>query len=104
MAAGAFIGVAAIFELGQAGAANPGFGPDLLLPAYAAAFLGVTTYRPGYYNVPGTLVAILLLAVGFNGLSLMGVPFWVQPIFNGSVLLVAVLSARAEARHVRVGG
>jgi len=67
-------------------------------------FLGVTTYRPGYYNVPGTLVAILLLAVGFNGLSLMGVPFWVQPIFNGSVLLVAVLSARAEARHVRVGG
>lgn len=101
--AGAFVAVAAMFELGQAGAANPGFGPDLLLPAYAAAFLGVTTFRPGYYNVVGTLVAILLLAVGFNGLSLLGVPFWVQPIFNGAVLLLAVMSARAEARHVRVG-
>jgi ribose transport system permease protein len=102
--AGAFVAIAAMFDLGQSGAANPGFGPDLLLPAYAAAFLGVTTFRPGFYNVVGTLVAILLLAIGFNGLSLLGVPFWVQPIFNGSVLLLAVMSARAEARHVRVGG
>ncbi len=53
-------------ELGQSGAANAGFGPDLLLPAYAAAFLSVTTYRPGYYNVPGAVIAILLLAVGFK--------------------------------------
>src|SRR3954452_6314805 len=103
-AAGLLVGIGAIFALGQSGAANPGFGPDLLLPAYAAAFLGVTTYRPGYYNVPGTIVAIILLAVGFNGLNLLGAPFWVQPIFNGAVLLIAVITARAEARHVRVGG
>jgi ribose transport system permease protein len=102
-AAGLLVGVGAVFALGQSGAANPGFGPDLLLPAYAAAFLGVTTYRPGYYNVPGAIVAIILLAVGFNGLNLLGAPFWVQPIFNGAVLLIAVITARAEARHVRVG-
>lgn len=101
--AGLLVGVASIFSLGSSGAANPSFGPELLLPAYAAAFLGVTTYRLGYYNVPGTVVAILVLAVGFNGLSLLGVPFWGQPLFNGAVLLVAVLAARAEARHVRVG-
>lgn len=102
-ASGLLVGVAAIFALGQAGSANPGFGPDLLLPAYAAAFLGVTTYRAGYYNVVGSVVGILLLAVGFNGLSLLGVPFWAQPIFNGGVLLVAVMVARAEARRVKVG-
>jgi ribose transport system permease protein len=100
---GVLVGVASIFALGQSGSANPGFGPDLLLPAYAAVFLGVTTYRAGYYNVVGSVVGILLLAVGFNGLSLLGVPFWVQPIFNGGVLLVAVLVARREARAVRVG-
>lgn len=100
---GLLVGVAAIFALGQSGSANPGFGPDLLLPAYAAAFLGVTTYRAGYYNVVGSVVGILLLAVGFNGLSLLGVPFWAQPIFNGGVLLVAVMVARAEARRVKVG-
>jgi ribose transport system permease protein len=94
---------AAIFQLGPAGAASPGHGPELLLPAYAACFLGVSTCRPGYYNVPGALIAILLLGVGSNGLSIMGVPFWVQPVFNGAVLLVAVLTARAEARRVKVG-
>jgi ribose transport system permease protein len=102
--AGLMVGIGAIFQLGAAGAANPTFGPELLLPAYAAVFLGVTTHRPGYYNVVGTVVAILVLAVGFNGLSLLGVPFWVQPLFNGAVLLIAVLIARSEARHVRVAG
>ena len=63
----------------------------------------VATYRPGYYNVLGALVAIILLAIGFNGLSLLGVPFWVQPIFNGSVLIIAVLVARQETRQVRTG-
>lgn len=100
---GLLVGVAAIFALGQSGSANPGFGPDLLLPAYAAAFLGVTTYRAGYYNIIGSVVGILLLAVGFNGLALLGVPFWVQPVFNGGVLLLAVLVASAEARKVKVG-
>lgn len=100
--AGLLVAIGAIFELGAAGAANPTFGPEVLLPAYAAVFLGVTTYKPGYYNVVGTVVAIVILAVGFNGLSLLGVPFWVQPLFNGAVLLVAVLLARSEARHVRV--
>lgn len=101
--AGALVGVASIFSLGQTGAANPSYGAELLLPAYAAAFLGVSTHKPGYYNVPGTLIAILLLGVGFSGLSILGVPFWVQPLFNGAVLLAAVLTARAEARKVRVG-
>jgi ribose transport system permease protein len=102
-ASGFIVGIAANFALAQAGSANPGYGPDLLLPAYAAAFLGVATYRPGYYNVVGALVAIILLAIGFNGLSLLGVPFWVQPIFNGSVLLISVLVARQETRQVRTG-
>jgi ribose transport system permease protein len=98
--AGTLTGIGAVFALGQNGAANPGFGPELLLPAYAACFLGVTTYRPGYYNIPGSVIAILLMAIGFNGLNLLGAPFWVQPIFNGSVLIIAVICARAEGRHV----
>lgn len=101
--AGLIISIGGIFELGQSGAASAGFGPDLLLPGYAAAFLGVTTYKPGYFNVPGTLVAILLLAVGFNGLNLLGAPFWMQPIFNGLVLIIAVITARSEARQLQKG-
>jgi ribose transport system permease protein len=97
------VALAAIFQLGSSADADPTFGTQLLLPAYATVFLGVTTHRPGYYNVVGTVVAIMLLAVGFNGLSLLGVPFWAEPLFDGVVLLVAVLTARAEARQVKVG-
>jgi ribose transport system permease protein len=98
--AGLLASVAALFELGQSGGANPLFGPELLLPAYAAAFLGVTTYRPGYFNIPGALIAIVLLAVGFNGLNLLGAPFWLQPIFNGVVLILAVITAAAEGKQI----
>jgi ribose transport system permease protein len=101
--AGVLVAIASIFQLGQSGSASPSFGPELLLPAYAGAFLSVVSYRPGYFNVPGAVIAVLLLAVGFNGLSLMGVPFWGQPLFNGAVLLLAVLGARAESRHIKVG-
>lgn len=97
---GLLVGCGAIFALGQNGSSSPGYGAELLLPAYAAAFLGVTTYRGGRYNVVGTIVGLLLLGIGFNGLSLYGVPFWVQPVFNGGVLLIAVVVARSESRHV----
>jgi len=100
---GLAVAIGAIFALGQQGSANPGFGPDLLLPAYAAAFLGVTTWRAGFYNVIGSVVAIVVVAAGFNGLSILGVPFWVEPIFDGGVLILAVLVARREARQVKVG-
>jgi ribose transport system permease protein len=101
--AGLLVAIGAILELGSGAGANPNTGPDFLLPAYAAAFLGVTTYRLGRFNIVGSVVAILLLAVGFNGLSLLGVPFWAQPLFDGGVLLMAVLVAKAEARQVTVG-
>jgi ribose transport system permease protein len=101
--AGIIVSFGAVFQLGVSGSADPSFGPDLLLPAYATVFLGVTTHRPGHYNVVGTVVAILLLAVGFNGLSLLGVPFWAEPLFDGVVLLIAVLLARAESRTIQIG-
>ena len=43
------------------------FGPALLLPAFAAAFLGSTQLQPGKFNVWGTLLAIYVLATGVHG-------------------------------------
>jgi ribose transport system permease protein len=99
IAGGALIAVAGMLALGQSGGANPSFGPDLLLPAYAAVFLGSTTIRPGFFNVWGTIVATLVLAVGFTGLNLVGVPYWTQPVFNGCALIVGVLLSRGEVRR-----
>ena len=43
------------------------FGGTLLLPAFAAAFLGSTQLIPGRFNVWGTLLAIYVLATGRAG-------------------------------------
>lgn len=96
--AGGMAACAGLLQLGQAGGATPSFGINLLLPAFAAIFLGATAIKPGVFNVWGTIIAILLLAAGFTGLGLQGVPLWVEPIFDGTVLLVAVLVTRREAR------
>ena len=69
------------------------------LPAIAAAFLGSTTIKPGRFNVLGTGVAVLLVAVGVNGLELNGAAYWAQPLFDGAILLLAVGSAQLLARR-----
>jgi ribose transport system permease protein len=102
--AGGLASFAGLLALGQAGGATPNFGVDLLLPAFAAIFLGATAIRPGTFNVWGTIIAILLLAAGFTGLGLEGVPLWVQPIFDGTVLIVAVMITRREDRSLGAGG
>jgi len=76
------------------------FGPGLLLPTFAAAFLGSTQIQPGRENVWGTLIAILVLAVGVQGLQLVTGVVWVAPLFNGLALMVAV--AVAVNRQSRV--
>jgi ribose transport system permease protein len=61
-----------------------------LLDAFAAVFLGSATLRDGEFHILGTLVGVLVLAVGFNGLSIFGAPTYFQPIFKGGVLILAV--------------
>jgi ribose transport system permease protein len=68
-----------------------------LLDAFAAVFLGSATLREGEFHITGTLVGVLILAVGFNGLSIFGAPTHFQPIFKGGILVLAVgMSALAR--------
>jgi len=68
-----------------------------LLDAFAAVFLGSATVREGEFHIVGTLVGVLILAVGFNGLSIFGAPTYFQPIFKGGILVLAVgMSALAR--------
>jgi len=99
VASGAISSVAGVFTAGQLGAADPSVGPNFLLPAYAAAFLGATTIKPGRFNAWGTVVALYLLVTGVTGLELLGASSWVQEMFNGAALLIAVTFARFVARE-----
>lgn len=89
-ASGLLAGIAGVILAAQTGSGNPTIGASYLLPAFASAFLGATIFRLGHYNVVGTIVAVFIVAVGLAGLVQLGVPFFIQPVFSGAVLLIAV--------------
>lgn len=79
------------------------FGNGLLLPAFAAVFLGSTQLKPGRMNVWGTLIAIFVLAVGVQGLQLVTGILWVAPLFDGLALIAAVALAVSRERRITRG-
>jgi ribose transport system permease protein len=95
--------LAAKLRIGQANV-----GLDYLLPALVGAFLGSTTIKPGRVNVWGTMFGVLILAVGISGIQQLGGAFFVEPLFNGTTLVVSIALAafaqrrRAVVRPVRV--
>ena len=96
----AFAGVllASRLQIGQASV-----GLEFLLPALVGAFLGSTTIKPGRVNVWGTLIGVAVLAVGIAGIQQLGGAFFVEPLFNGVTLLLAIgIAGYAGRRRVRV--
>jgi ribose transport system permease protein len=81
------------------------FGSALLLPAYAAAFLGSTQLKPGRFNIWGTIIAVYVLAIGIQGLQYVTGVQWLGDMFNGVALVVAVafaaLSPGVKSRRKR---
>ena len=81
------------------GAASIDVGMPYLLPSFAAAFLGATQFKEGNVNVPGTIVAVYVLATGVKGVQLMGAPYWIEDLFFGLALLIAVGLAVRSGRQ-----
>jgi ribose transport system permease protein len=91
--------IAGVLFAAQAGSGAPDVGDSYLLGAYASAYLGSTIIRPGRFNVAGLIVAVMIIAIGVNGLELWGLPFWVTETFQGAALLVAVVLSRLRHRN-----
>jgi ribose transport system permease protein len=87
---GALVGLAGVLLVARQGGGNPLVGNYYLMPALSAVFLGATAIHPGRFNVPGTLLAVFFLAMSVSGLALAGVDNWVDSIFNGAALVIAV--------------
>lgn len=83
--------IAGILYTGTTGSANPSSGTFLLLPAFAAAFLGATCIKPGRFNPWGAVIAVYFLVTGINGLSVLGFRTFVQDLFYGGALVLAVM-------------
>lgn len=92
-----------ILYVGTSGAAGPTSGLELLLPAFAAAFLGATTINPGRFNAWGTVIAVYFLVTGITGLQLLGAQSFVQNLFYGAALIAAVSFSQVVRRRRAAG-
>ncbi|WP_033289289.1 ABC transporter permease [Amycolatopsis jejuensis] len=96
---GALAGLAGVLQLARTGSAAANIGAGYTLPALAAVFLGSTTIRPGRFTVLGSLVGVFFVAVSVNGLTLAGAKDWVEPVFNGAAVVIAVAVAAVLAKR-----
>jgi ribose transport system permease protein len=101
IASGVLTGLAGILlSARQAGVAQSNIGPEYLLPALTAAFLGSTTIRPGRVNALGTIVGVFIATIGISGLmQLLPGQFYLEPLFNGLTLVAAITIAALASRR-----
>ena len=99
-ASGLVSALAGVLYTGVSGAADPTSGTQLMLPAFAGAFLGATVVKPGRFNPWGSLIAVYFLVTGITGLQMLGVQDYVEDLFYGMALVLAVgLSQLARKRR-----
>ncbi|MCW2953406.1 MAG: hypothetical protein JWQ48_2576 [Conexibacter sp.] len=91
--------VAGVLFAGKQTAAFPLSGLDVLLPSYAACFIGAATFKVGEFNIAGTLVGVMIATITANGLLLIGVANYATYLIQGAILLVALTFARLVARR-----
>ncbi|ODT22893.1 MAG: ABC transporter permease [Kaistia sp. SCN 65-12] len=100
IASGALTAVAGVLLASKLRIGQASVGLEYLLPALVGAFLGSTTIKPGRVNVWGTLAGVAILAVGIAGIQQFGGSFWVEPMFNGVTLLIAIgIAGYAQRRR-----
>jgi ribose transport system permease protein len=103
VASGIIGSMAGVIYVGTTAAADPSSGLTFLLPAFAAAFLGATSVNPGRFNPWGAMIAVYFLVTGITGLSILGVSTFVQDLFYGGALVIAVtLSQIVRGREERL--
>ena len=79
-------------------AGQPNFQGSYFVDGLTAVFLGALVIKAGKPNVIGTLIGAIFIMVLGNGLTLLGVPFFVGIIIKGALMLVGV-AAIAISRH-----
>ena len=103
VASGALTGFAGVILAAKLQIGQASVGLEYLLPALVGAFLGSTTIKPGRVNVWGTMVGVSILAIGISGIQQFGAMFFVEPLFNGLTLLIAIGIAGYAQRRRAIG-
>lgn len=101
-AMGFLAALAAIIVTARLNSAENTVGTGFELDVICAVIMGGTPMRGGRGSLSGTLVAVLLLGLIRNGITLLSVSPYYQTFITGAILLVAVVIAEIRERRVRI--
>ncbi len=94
--AGCSAGIAAVLLVARVGAAEPASNTSFLLNSVAAVVLGGVSLFGGRATIAGPVVGALLLTALVNGLTLLGVAQFYQPLSVGIVVVAAAFLTRFQ--------
>ncbi len=99
MIAGLMAAITGIMLSSLLGSGTAAAADSYLMDSFAAVFLGSATLRDGEFHIVGTLIGVLIVNVGFNGLSQLGTPVFWQYVFKGGILVAAVALSTIARRY-----
>ena len=104
MVTGAVAAIAGILITARTGSGQPVSGSEgLELQAITAAALGGAALKGGKGAIAGTILAVILLGVLSNGMTLLGVNTFWQNVAQGALLIIAVVIQQLRSGERRIG-
>ncbi len=104
MVTGAVAAIAGVLITARTGSGQPISGSEgLELQAITAAALGGAALKGGKGTISGTILAVVLLGVLSNGMTLLGVNTFWQNVAQGALLVVAVVIQQLRSGERRIG-
>lgn len=102
--AGVVAALAGVLITARTGSGQPVSGSEgLEFQSITAAALGGVALRGGKGSIGGTVLAVILLGVLLNGMSLLGVNVFWQNVAQGTLLVAAVIIQQLRNGERRVG-
>lgn len=78
-------------------------GDSVMFDCITVLMLGATFHKKGVYNIPGTILASILLPIIANGLTMMEASSTVKNVIQGGLLLASVTMVNIIRRKDTVG-
>jgi len=99
---GVSVGITSIVLTSRLGSGQPQAGENFLLDAISVCFLSETMFGEGEPTASGVFVGAFIITMLNNGLTMLNVPYQVQFITKGVVVILAVLLSVQLGRRIQI--